>query len=438
MFTSPTFTGTVTLPSTTSIGTISSAEIGYLDGVTSAIQTQINGKADTNQTMYVGTTAMAINRATAAQTLTGVSIDGNAATATAATNQTAGNGNTCDAKFKNTPAHGTSFSECNGVADAPNTGWWLIYSIRHSNSSNYWGTQIAYGWEDNANAIYQRNVGAGSWSAWTRVDASGANITELVNNAGFITGDGRAYPKRVGNVDLNFNWSGQGGQPSWLWGGNDGTNMYVYNPSNFSVNYANSAGNGGVTSVNGMTGAVTVSTSGGIQEFTSSSTWTCPSGVTKVTITACGAGGGGNNGTAYYNGLNMTYYGGGGGSSFPITVTVPVTPGITYTIGIGSSGVNSNGGNTTFGTLFCVCGGNAGGPGRVTGYDWEGNPNGYEAGYGGAASVTSGISGGSGGIGYWGAASAGLYKSNALSTSAYGAGGGGASPGKSGAMILSW
>ncbi len=40
----PTFTGTVTLPSTTSIGNVSSTEIGYLDGVTSSIQTQINGK----------------------------------------------------------------------------------------------------------------------------------------------------------------------------------------------------------------------------------------------------------------------------------------------------------------------------------------------------------------------------------------------------------
>lgn len=40
---------------------------------------------------------------------------------------------------------------------------------------------------------------------------------------------------------MKWNWSGQGGQPSWLWGGNDGANMYVYNPSNFSVNYAKSA-----------------------------------------------------------------------------------------------------------------------------------------------------------------------------------------------------
>lgn len=41
---SPTFTGTVALPSTTSIGNVSSTELGYLDGVTSSIQTQFNGK----------------------------------------------------------------------------------------------------------------------------------------------------------------------------------------------------------------------------------------------------------------------------------------------------------------------------------------------------------------------------------------------------------
>ena len=41
---SPTFTGNVVLPSTTSIGNVSATEIGYVDGVTSAIQTQIDAK----------------------------------------------------------------------------------------------------------------------------------------------------------------------------------------------------------------------------------------------------------------------------------------------------------------------------------------------------------------------------------------------------------
>ena len=37
-----TFTGTIALPTTTSVGNVSSTEIGYIDGVTSSIQTQIN------------------------------------------------------------------------------------------------------------------------------------------------------------------------------------------------------------------------------------------------------------------------------------------------------------------------------------------------------------------------------------------------------------
>ncbi len=44
---SPTFTGTVTLPSTTSIGTVSDTEISYLDWATSNIQTQLNAKEST-------------------------------------------------------------------------------------------------------------------------------------------------------------------------------------------------------------------------------------------------------------------------------------------------------------------------------------------------------------------------------------------------------
>jgi hypothetical protein len=42
---------------------------------------------------------------------------------------------------------------------------------------------------------------------------------------------------------MTFNWSGQAGQPSWMWGGDSPANMYVYNPSNFSVSQANNATN---------------------------------------------------------------------------------------------------------------------------------------------------------------------------------------------------
>jgi len=55
---SPTFTGTVVLPSTTSIGDVSSTEIGYLDGVTSLVQTQLNAKAPLASPTFTGTVTL--------------------------------------------------------------------------------------------------------------------------------------------------------------------------------------------------------------------------------------------------------------------------------------------------------------------------------------------------------------------------------------------
>lgn len=56
------------------------------------------------------------------------------------------------------------------------------------------------------------------------------------NNAAHLGRNGNAgYP-------MTFNWAGKDGQPTWLWGGENGSDMYVYNPSNFNVSYAASAG----------------------------------------------------------------------------------------------------------------------------------------------------------------------------------------------------
>jgi hypothetical protein len=54
----PTFTGTVVLPSTTSIGTVSATEIGYVDGVTSAIQTQLDSKLTATTAVTSGRNAV--------------------------------------------------------------------------------------------------------------------------------------------------------------------------------------------------------------------------------------------------------------------------------------------------------------------------------------------------------------------------------------------
>lgn len=55
------------------------------------------------------------------------------------------------------------------------------------------------------------------------------------NNAAHLGRNGNAgYP-------MTFNWAGKTGQPTWLWGGENGEDMYVYNPSNFNVSHAKSA-----------------------------------------------------------------------------------------------------------------------------------------------------------------------------------------------------
>jgi hypothetical protein len=60
--------------------------------------------------------------------------------------------------------------ESNGATNSPLTGWWFHTNMRHSNGSNYWGRQDAYGWEDtnNVNEHYTRNVSGGVFGPWVR------------------------------------------------------------------------------------------------------------------------------------------------------------------------------------------------------------------------------------------------------------------------------
>lgn len=61
------------------------------------------------------------------------------------------------------------------------------------------------------------------------------------------------YVRNSGDQDMRFYWDGQSGQPQWLWGSNDGVNIKVWNPSNFSVNYANSTNYANSAGVSGNT-----------------------------------------------------------------------------------------------------------------------------------------------------------------------------------------
>ena len=70
------------------------------------------------------------------------------------------------------------------------------------------------------------------------VDGSGSGI-----DADLLDGWDRDTLRQWGNlIGMPFAWVGQGGQPAWVWGGNAQNQYFVWNPANFSVNYANSAG----------------------------------------------------------------------------------------------------------------------------------------------------------------------------------------------------
>ena len=50
------------------------------------------------------------------------------------------------------------------------------------------------------------------------------------------------YPLNTGKKRMYFDWAAVDGTPTKVWGTTDGQTSRVYNPSNFRVNYANSAG----------------------------------------------------------------------------------------------------------------------------------------------------------------------------------------------------
>lgn len=86
-------------------------------------------------------------------------------------------------------------------------------------------------------------------TASVNTTGNAATATNAVNATNATNATNSTYAnisKRMGvgggtSTSMQFNWSGQGGQPTWLWGGNDVDNMYVYNPANFSVSYSNSS-----------------------------------------------------------------------------------------------------------------------------------------------------------------------------------------------------
>jgi hypothetical protein len=114
-----------------------------------------------------------------------INVTGSAGSATTCTYQVgSGTANNFNTNFTETPAHNRAFREMS--AGGPQGAWWFVENMRHSNATNYWGRQNAWGWEDNANELWSRNVQGGTWGSWVRFIHSG-NYTSY---APTLTGGG--------------------------------------------------------------------------------------------------------------------------------------------------------------------------------------------------------------------------------------------------------
>lgn len=164
---------------------------------------------------------------------------------------------------------------------------------------------------------------------------------------------------------------------------------------------------GGAEWIHGTTYTATAATSKSLYVFTSSGSFTIPSGVTQADIFCVGGGGGGGagrggNGTGASGGSQRQNSGGGGGGGYTASkLNYAVSPGAVFAVTIGAGGAGGEtgyatvspktggtGGTSSFGSVLSASGGKGGQGGR--GYSEPANVGGY----GGA-----GGSGGGGGNG---------------------------------------
>ena len=166
---------------------------------------------------------------------------------------------------------------------------------------NISGTSTAYG-----------GGGGGGGSSYSSVSTAGS---------GGIGGGGAGTSTSINGNPGTANTGGGGGASGWstdsgsILGGNGGSGIVIVKFKRTPKQLA-STSNAAIV----------------VQRFTTSNIWTVPTGVTQVEALVVAGGGGGGNGTAG---------GGGGAGGVVYSSALTVTPGSTYTIGVGAGGLGA-------------------------------------------------------------------------------------------------
>lgn len=289
----PTFTGTVTLPSTTSIGTVTNLEIGYLDGVTSGVQGQLDTKAPLASPALTGTPT--------------------APTATAGTNTT---------QVATTEFVASALAAAGGGIEG---------AFKNSQTFTASGTFTVPAGVDK---VYVVGCGGGG--------AGGGRISGLSNQSGGAGGGGAGVSAVItavtadSNINVVIGAGGAGGSGN---GGIGGASLFgtiaFYGGNGGTQSSGSGSVSGGIgTSGGGNGGFGTTSSVGGA----GLSSANYPGGTTTADGGAGGGGGfgpGANGITANGNGNSAGANTGGGGSGGG---TVSSNSGNTYSGGAGGSG----------------------------------------------------------------------------------------------------
>jgi hypothetical protein len=317
---------------------------------------------------------------------------------------------------KSTLTAGTGISITNGTGTitiagtGPDTfpGAGIAYS-----TGTAWGTSYTTTGTGTTLALSVSPAFTGTPTAPTA--AAGTNTTQLATTAYVVgTAFSSALPGQTGNAGKYVTTDGTtaswalvnlaAGVTGTLPVANGGTGASTLTLNNVLLGNGTSAlqtvapGTAGNALVsNGTSWISQALASANVQTFSSSGTWTKPTGVTFVLIETWGAGGGGGRPTAGVSSNIVNPGGGGGGGgayNFRTFLASDLASTVSVTIGAGGTGASTNGsaggigGNTSFGTELTSYGG-GGGSGSALAASSAPNNGGSGGGVLGAGSTAS-------------------------------------------------